>query len=386
VTAGAEAAAFVLHGGTWQTGWGQAPPSQKAHGHATTGRPQYSGPVPAAGLPSFRLAIDEQVLKTYETVVLRSGLFRRIRGRGLLYVTDARLVFYVEAFSRGAQGSSFLIQEAALASIGGVRAHVSRRMSTGLLLLIMTCGMAFLTSLVTIFILGVIAFGVLTALLITRLISDSARKGSVGVTVSSRENGASAIEFGRAPQRTWADAMVSVLLSPVLVFFRRYNATDVLRGDPGADADELLHELGALVLDLQNSGALAYPRWGLAETYPHPDNSEASPPAPGSSVPRTTGTRSSERKREYSAPGVTNRELPGGSSPPSRHGDSRTAAVITVSFFRGVGEIFNLFREIQMPGEIMARFDDELAADARRMLVALGIPADESEDDKEPTS
>ena len=38
--------------------------------------------------PMFRLAHDETVLKTYETVQLRTGLFKRKRGQGTLYVTE----------------------------------------------------------------------------------------------------------------------------------------------------------------------------------------------------------------------------------------------------------------------------------------------------------
>ncbi len=36
-----------------------------------------------------------------------------------------------------------------------------------------------------------------------------------------------------------------------------------MAGDPGDNAGELLHEVGALIIDLQTRGTMAYPEWNI---------------------------------------------------------------------------------------------------------------------------
>jgi hypothetical protein len=50
----------------------------------------------------------------------------------------------------------------------------------------------------------------------------------------------------------------------VALFLRSYSAWDVVAGDPADGAEALLHELGALIIDLQTRGTMAYPEWNIA--------------------------------------------------------------------------------------------------------------------------
>ena len=92
---------------------------------------------------TFRLAHGEQVLKEYDVVTLSTGLFKRQRGHGTLYVTDARVVFYAQVYPRGTQKASWIFQQTNLKDISGLGANVSRRLSLGLVVL--TLAFALLT-------------------------------------------------------------------------------------------------------------------------------------------------------------------------------------------------------------------------------------------------
>jgi hypothetical protein len=202
----------------------------------------------AAGRPPFRLAFDETILKTYEAVVLRTPIFKRIRGRGTLYVTDARVVFHARINPRGTMRASRLIQQTKLEDISGLSASVTRRLSLLLIALTVLFVLAFIGALsghstagaVICFILAVV-FGALLAI-------DARNRGKVAVTIKSRENDNSPIGFGYGAR------------------LGARNAYDLIRGKPGEDADLLVHELGALILDLQTRGTTAYAHWGITES------------------------------------------------------------------------------------------------------------------------
>jgi hypothetical protein len=211
----------------------------------------------------FRLAHGEQVLKNYDVVTLRPGLFKRQRGHGTLFVTDARVVFYAQVYPRGTQKASSIFQQTKLEDISGLSAHVSRRISLGLVVLILACGIA---TLVTLFLIPLaFLFAILTVVFIIVLVRDASRGGDVGVVINSRENDNSPIGFGHNPrQRGFLDSLGRLLIFPVALFLRSYSAWDVVAGDPADDAEALLHELGALLIDLQTRGTMAYPEWNIA--------------------------------------------------------------------------------------------------------------------------
>lgn len=211
----------------------------------------------------FRLAHGEQVLKAYDVVTLCTGLFRRQRGHGTLYVTDARVIFYVQVYPRGTQKASWLFQQTKLEDISGLSAHVSRRVSLGLLVLTLFCGLATIGTLVMLPL--AFLFAILTVVFAILLVRDANRRGDVGVIINSRENDNSPIAFGHLPQKRGAlDTLGRLLIFPVAIFLRAYSAFDVMAGDPADHANDLLHEVGALIIDLQTRGTMAYPDWDIA--------------------------------------------------------------------------------------------------------------------------
>lgn len=215
--------------------------------------------------PMFRLAQDEAILKTYETVQLRTGLFKRKRGQGTLYVTDARLVFYAWVNPRGTQRASWLLQQTKLEDISGVDVNVSRRISVGLLMLSVIFGLGTLGSLLSIA--GIplaFFFGIVTIICVIALVRDASKRGSIGMSIHSRGNQTSPINFGNNGSRGIFGIIVHIFMWPVLIFVPNYSALDVVTGDPAEDAAQLVHELGALIIDLQTRGAMAYEHWGIA--------------------------------------------------------------------------------------------------------------------------
>jgi hypothetical protein len=212
----------------------------------------------------FRLAHGELVLKFYDVVTLRTGLFKRQRGHGTLFVTDARVIFYAQVYPRGTQKASWIFQQTKLEDISGLSANVSRRISLGLVVLTLVCGIATLVNLVSFFPLAFL-FAILTVVFAIVLVRDASRRGDVGVVINSRENDNSPIAFGHLPrQRGFLDALGRLLIFPIALFLRSYSAWDVIAGDPADQANELLHELGALIIDLQTRGTMAYPEWNIA--------------------------------------------------------------------------------------------------------------------------
>lgn len=212
--------------------------------------------------PMFRLAQDESILKTYETVQLRTGLFKRKRGQGTLYVTDSRIVFYAWTNPRGTQRASWLLQQTKLEDISGLSVHVSRRISTGLLALCIFFGLAAIGS--TLFQIRLaFLFLILILISVIILIRDAAKRGAIGMAIHSRENGYSPIEFGNGGRIRFIDRIGRLFLLPILIFFPSYSALDVMYGDPAEDATQLVHEVGALIIDLQTRGSMAYEHWGI---------------------------------------------------------------------------------------------------------------------------
>ena len=236
-------------------------PAPRAGGSHQAPRPPGAARAPRA-LP-FRLAHGEQVLKNYDVVTLRPGLFKRQRGHGTLFVTDARVVFYAQVYPRGTQKASSIFQQTKLEDISGLSAHVSRRISLGLVVLTLACGIATVVTLI-LFPLAVL-FAILTVVFAIVLIRDASRGGDVGVVINSRENDNSPIGFGHSPrQRGFLDQFGRLLIFPVALFLRSYSAWDVVAGDPADGAEALLHELGALIIDLQTRGTMAYSEWNIA--------------------------------------------------------------------------------------------------------------------------
>jgi hypothetical protein len=204
----------------------------------------------------IRLADGERIWRQYHV----SKLGTAKQGEGILYVTDARVVYYARAKGRGTQRPSALVQQTKIEHITGVQAYVSKRLS--LLLVVLACwfGLDAIISLFARFVLPALVFLVLTAICVTILVVEGAKRGVVGVTIYSRAAGPSPIHFGRYVRRGFIGA-ASSLSRPLLALFGVFTAFDVLVGFPGPDAEAVIAELGALILDLQTRGDLAAEHW-----------------------------------------------------------------------------------------------------------------------------
>ncbi len=240
--------------GTPGSGTGQAFP--------TPGRPP-GPPAPASpgvlpGSPIL-LGYQERILRQYGAVQLRN----RAHGEGILYVTDSRVVFYAKAKGRGTQRGSTLIQQTNVADITGMTAYVSRRVS---LVLFFLTSVFFVFGLFTLFFKPLIAivWFILAAICVIALVSGAAKRGSTGVIISSRDDGHSPISFGTFnTRRGFIGSLTAAIGGPLFSVFGIFTVFDVLDGYPGRDSSQIISELGALILDIQTRGDLAYEHYGV---------------------------------------------------------------------------------------------------------------------------
>jgi ribosomal protein L24E len=235
-------------------GTGQAFPS----GPRPPGPPASAGPGVLPGSPIL-LGYQERILRQYAAVQLRN----RAHGEGILYVTDSRVVFYAKAKGRGTQRGSTLIQQTNVADITGMTAYVSRRVS--LVLFFLTC-VFLLFAFSSLFIVRPVAvfWFILAVICIIALVSGAARRGSTGVIISSRDDGHSPISFGTfQTRRGFIGSLTQALGAPFFSVFGIFTVFDVLDGYPGQDSSQIISELGALILDIQTRGDLAYEHYGV---------------------------------------------------------------------------------------------------------------------------
>jgi hypothetical protein len=253
---------------------GRWPSEQPATGPATTAQgpanrlpgPAVVGTPPALPGCPIRLSQQERVLRQYAAVQLRS----RSKGEGMLYVTDSRVIFYATAKGRGTQRGSMLMQQTNVADITGVAAYTSRRISLGLIFL---SGLFALFTVSTLFVAPVFAllWLIATVICVVALVGGAARRGSTGVMIFSRDSGRSPINFGTFnAQRGWIGSMAQTLGGPFLSVFGVFTVFDVLQGHPGQDTYQIITELGALILDLQTRGDLAYEYYGIGPAQAQP--------------------------------------------------------------------------------------------------------------------
>jgi hypothetical protein len=240
--------------GTSGPGTGQAFPSPAR----PSGPPASASPGVLPGSPIL-LGYQERILRQYGAVQLRN----RAHGEGILYVTDSRVVFYAKAKGRGTQRGSTLIQQTNVADITGMTAYVSRRVS--LVLFFLTC-VFLLFAFFSLFIARPVSvfWFILAAICIIALVSGAARRGSTGVIISSRDDGHSPISFGTFhTRRGFIGSLTAAIGGPLFSVFGIFTVFDVLDGYPGQDSAQIISELGALILDIQTRGDLAYNHYSV---------------------------------------------------------------------------------------------------------------------------
>jgi len=216
-------------------------------------------PIPTRTLPGspILLSDNEVIWRQYRVV----QLLTRRKGEGTLYVTDSRVVFYARAKGRGTQRPSLLMQQTKLEDITGLAVFVSRRVSLWLFIgALFALGLA-LASYQAGSVFGTIFFLALTAACVAGIVVGKAKHGAVGVRIDSKE--ARTIAFGRFGVQRGPVALLEALTAPLRAIFGVSTADDVPHGRPGEHAEQLVAEIGALIMDLQTRGSMAGGHWGV---------------------------------------------------------------------------------------------------------------------------
>ncbi len=199
---------------------------------------------------------DGEVLKREYLVTKVSG---GGEGEGWLFITDSRLIFVGQASS--VFTDSRLVQDIQLQDVNGIMAYKHRGIGAGgllFLLLLVLIDLGLLLS--QHFVSFLIVAGIIAAIVYT-----ARTRTYLAFTIQSRSTQIGAISFGQGPTENESlRGFMSLILRPASILFQKVgliNAIDVLSGYPTAEAEAMMQELGALILDLQSKGRLAETDW-----------------------------------------------------------------------------------------------------------------------------
>jgi hypothetical protein len=192
------------------------------------------------------------------------------KGTGFLYVTDSRVVLF--AYSSGFlfQRPSQLVQETKLSEITGINAYVTRRFSLALLGAAIILGIVGIFCIFTIFLIPIAL--ILWAAALVCFIALLTGRGNVGANVIKihSKHGVSPVHVGAGEGVSGSiGAVLGAVFHPWRLILGGTTAMDVtFFGRPGKDAEELVADLGALILDLQTRGETAAEYWQVPLTEP----------------------------------------------------------------------------------------------------------------------
>jgi hypothetical protein len=225
---------------------------------------QQSGSMSAsviAGTP-IHLGDGESVWREYAVTRLRW----LAQGKGTLIVTDSRVILFAYARGRTTARRSSLIQETKIAGITGAGAYVSRKIHPLALAVTTLLALGGLFEIAR----GSTGLGilllVLTGIAVLMLLLGFFREERVGISIIAGAHSIP-VNVGRNEiYRTGAGFGLRNFIATLGGILGAPTAQDVLSGVPDRDADLVVAELGALILDLQSKGALAAERWKRPQT------------------------------------------------------------------------------------------------------------------------
>ena len=213
---------------------------------------------------SIVLADGEHLWRRYAVTQLRRG---RGQGQGTLYVTDSRVVFLAQTRAKATSRASTIIQQTKVDSVTGFGAHVSRKVNIFLVLATILLGLLTLFSLTRGSIPSFVVLLALTAGGVLLIVRGAHRRGYAALMIYSASSQASPIAFGEEEQGSAGRSALRAVIGPLLTLISAPTAYDVINyGVPAEDAERVVSELGALIIDLQTKGSLAAERWGVALT------------------------------------------------------------------------------------------------------------------------
>ncbi|HTD08347.1 MAG TPA: hypothetical protein VK680_05610 [Solirubrobacteraceae bacterium] len=235
--------------------------------------------VPGAARPcipgtDIALGDGERVWKQYAVTHLPAreilGLrISRATGRGTLFVTNARVLFFATFERRGGK-RSLVLQETQVEHVTGVSAYVSRSFSLFAAVIVCVIGLAGLSSVLEgstgggLLLLIIAGFG---AFLLSQGLGQ---RGAVGVSIHSGSSQSSPLGFGGETRGGgFFKSLFVSILGPygqlLTAASGPQDARDLLLALPGPQAEQVVVELGALIADLQSKGDLAGTHWGVID-------------------------------------------------------------------------------------------------------------------------
>ncbi len=185
-----------------------------------------------------RLAEGECIVKEYQATRLKWP-----KADGYLVVTNRRLIFVGEGHALA--GRSVLLREVQLPDVSGVSSYYGKGLSIGLLILA-AMSFLFILGLAVQVNAGLLGLLVFPALLVWWLV---ARQGkAIMLVIHSRAMDESPIALAGTPG--WG----------MFAMFGKHASRSIV-ARPGPDAEQLIYEIGAVILDLQTRGNLAVETW-----------------------------------------------------------------------------------------------------------------------------
>ncbi len=199
---------------------------------------------PSSRTHGLRLAPEEVLVKEYQATRLLSP-----RAAGFLLVTNQRVIFVGEGAAW--RGSSIIVREVHLPDVSGVSSYYGAGIHFGLLV-------AGIVS--TLIVLGLMTREPLLALLLVvpALLfwwAVKAKGKTIVMSIYTRAQSESPIAFAAQKSRF---AML------------RFDAVRAVIAEPGPDAELVIREIGALILDLQTRGNLAVESWTNSDAVARP--------------------------------------------------------------------------------------------------------------------
>lgn len=202
---------------------------------------------PTSQTHGLRLAPDEVLVKEYQATRLLSP-----KADGFLLVTNRRVIFVGEGAAW--RGSSVIIREVHLPDVSGVSSYYGAGIHFGYLIAGILSALVILSFIG--FMMKVPVLLVLLAVPVFLIWKALNTKGkTIAMAIYCRSQSESPIAFAAQKSRF---AML------------RSDAARAVIAEPGPDAELVIREIGALILDLQTRGTLAVELWTNAESAARP--------------------------------------------------------------------------------------------------------------------
>ena len=188
------------------------------------------------------LAENEQVVREYTATRMD-----RPKADGYLLVTNRRIIFVSEAQAVG--GRSVLVRDTCISDVSGMTGYVGKGISISRVIFIVI--VALIGVVFTFTFLPFFVFLAVPAYMTWRLFASQGKE--IFLVINARGQSESPV------------SLVAQQSSGIFGLFGSHARLAGVVLGPGPDVEQVIQEIGALVLDLQSLGDLALERWTKAE-------------------------------------------------------------------------------------------------------------------------